>query len=99
VSLVARYHRGGEPTNRDPAWKELSRTEKRLVSLSSAIVRLVEELDREHLQRILRVVMRRSRKVVTMKVFSRNKVLVERLGAKSRKDALERVLGVSIKIA
>jgi len=98
VSLVARYHRGGEPTNRDQLWKELSRAEKQVVLVSTAIIRLVEELDREHMQRVSRVVMRRKGKALTMKFSSRNKVLVERSGAKSRKEALERVLGVSIRI-
>jgi len=98
VSLVARYHRGGEPTNRDQLWKSLSKSDQRVVLLFSAIIRLVEELDREHLQRISRVAIRKRGKVVTMTMSSRNKILVERLGAKSRKQALERALGVQIKL-
>jgi exopolyphosphatase/guanosine-5'-triphosphate,3'-diphosphate pyrophosphatase len=98
VALIARYHRGVEPTNRDPLWKELPRADRYVVSVASSIIRFVEELDSEHLQRISRVVMRRRRKVVTMKIHSRHKVFLERVGTKSRKEVLERALGISIAI-
>jgi hypothetical protein len=70
-----------------------------MVRILAAIIRLVEELDREHLQRISRLTIRRRGKVVTMALYSRNKVIVERWGADLRKEVLERLLDIEISIS
>jgi exopolyphosphatase/guanosine-5'-triphosphate,3'-diphosphate pyrophosphatase len=98
VALTARYHRGDQPSNRDDAFAALSKSGKRVVSVLSAIIRLVEELDREHLKRIGSIKVYRRGAAATLKLPSRSKLLVERLGAESRKAALEECLGLSITI-
>jgi len=69
------------------------------VSVLAAIIRLVEELDREHLRRISKVVVRKRAGGLRIVLPARSKLLVERLGAEARKEALEECLGVDIEIA
>jgi hypothetical protein len=64
----------------------------------AAIIRLIEELDREHLRRISKVVIRKRGGTIQIKLPTRSQLLVERMGAESRKGALEESLGVSITI-
>jgi exopolyphosphatase/guanosine-5'-triphosphate,3'-diphosphate pyrophosphatase len=99
VALITRYHREALPSNRDDEWAALSKSEQRVVSVLSAIIRLVEELDREHLRRISKVVIRRRGGTLTLTLPARSKLLVERLGAEARKEALEKCLGCTIEIA
>ena len=98
VALIARYHRGDLPSNRDDTFAALSKSGKRTVTVLAAIIRLVEELDREHLKRIGSLKLRRRGATVTLKLPSRSPLLVERIGAESRKTALEECLGLSISI-
>ncbi len=99
VALIARYHRGSLPSAREEEWGVLSKTEQRAVSVLAAIIRLVEELDREHLRRISKVVVRKRAGGLRIVLPARSKLLVERLGAEARKEALEECLGVDIEIA
>lgn len=99
VALVARYHRGGLPSNRDSDFATLSKWSKHVVKILAAIIRLVEELDREHMQRISKLQIRRRGTNLSIKLPTRSKLLVERIGAESRKRALEECLGVNITIA
>lgn len=98
VALIARYHRGDLPSNRDDDFAVLSKSDKRVVTILAAIIRLVEELDREHLRRISRLVVRRRGSSLSIKLPTSSRLLVERVGAESRKRALEECLGVSIAI-
>jgi exopolyphosphatase/guanosine-5'-triphosphate,3'-diphosphate pyrophosphatase len=98
VALIARYHRGDLPSNRDDTFAALSKSAKRTVTVLAAIIRLVEELDREHLKRIGTLKIRRRGASVTLTLPSRSSLLVERIGAESRKSALEECLGLSISI-
>lgn len=98
VALIARYHRGALPSNRDDSFSTLSKAQKYSVTVLAAIIRLIEELDREHLRRITKVSIRKRGSCLTMKLPARSNLLVERIGAESRKEALEDCLGVSIHI-
>lgn len=98
VALIARYHRGDLPSNRDDAFARLSKAHKKAVVVLAAIIRLIEELDREHLRRVSKIVIRKRGRTLHMKLPARTRLLVERMGAESRKGALEDCLGVSINI-
>lgn len=98
VALIARYHRGEIPSNRDDNFARLSKTHKNTVVVLAAIIRLIEELDREHLRRVSKIVIRKRGRILTMKLPARTRLLVERMGAESRKSALEDCLGISINI-
>lgn len=99
VALVARYHRGSLPSNRDDNFASLSKEHKHVVTVLAAIIRLTEELDREHLRRISKVTIRKQGRKLTVKLPARSNLLVERMGVESRKEALEESLGVSIDIS
>ena len=98
VALVTRYHRGALPSNRDEDFSHLSKAQKKTVMVLAAIIRLVEELDREHLRRVSKVVIRKRGRALQIKLSAPSRLLVERIGAESRKDALEESLGVAINL-
>lgn len=99
VALIAHYHRGDTPGNRDAAFKALSRSDRTAVKVCAAIIRLVEEFDREHLQRVSRVKAMRTGSCLTIKLSAKTKLLVERVGAQTRKKPLERALGMEIQVS
>jgi exopolyphosphatase/guanosine-5'-triphosphate,3'-diphosphate pyrophosphatase len=98
VALATRYHRGALPSNRDEDFSHLSKAHKKTVMVLAAIIRLVEELDREHLRRVSKVVIRKRGRALQIKLSAPSRLLVERMGAESRKDALEESLGVAINL-
>lgn len=98
VALIARYHRGELPSNRDDNFARLSKPHKKAVVVLAAIIRIIEELDREHLRRVSKIRIRKRGRTLHMKLPARTRLLVERMGAESRKGALEDCLGVSITI-
>lgn len=98
AALVVRYHRGARPSERDDSFAELSAKQKKTVRVLAGIVRLVEDLDREHSQRIKKVHLRLSGKQLLVRLPSSKPLLVERWGLKHNKSALEEALGVSIEI-
>lgn len=52
VANVARYHRKGFPDAAHPAFRDLSRDDKVRVRSLSAVLRLADALDREHLRKV-----------------------------------------------
>lgn len=98
VALIARFHRGSLPSNREGDFAALTKADQRVVAVLSGIIRLVEELDREHLRRISKVTIKKRGDTVKLILPSRLPLLVERLGAESRKKALEESLGVTIDV-
>src|SRR5688500_1433321 len=52
VANVARYHRKGPPSDDHPDYLRLSQDERNRVSMLSALLRLADALDREHMQRV-----------------------------------------------
>lgn len=98
VALIARYHRGPMPSNREDDFARLSKAHKHVVKVLSSIIRMIEELDREHLRRVSKIVIRKRGKSLQIKLPTRSRLLVERMGAESRKEALEDSLGVSITV-
>ena len=98
VALVARYHRGAAPSERDDHYRELSSRERRLVRVLAGIIRLVEDLDREHSQRIKKVKVRLRGSRLTLVLPPSKTLLVERWGVEHHKQELEDALRVSIDI-
>ena len=99
VSLAARYHRGAAPSEKDDNYGQLDARDRRVVRIVAAIIRLVEDLDREHSQRIKKVrVVCRGKKLRIVLPPSRS-LLVEKWGLENHKKPLEDALRVSIDIA
>ena len=50
IALVARYHRKGFPQKEDPYFAELPKSQRRIVQILAALLRLADSLDRNHEQ-------------------------------------------------
>jgi exopolyphosphatase/guanosine-5'-triphosphate,3'-diphosphate pyrophosphatase len=98
VALIARYHRGDVPSERKNGVSELSSKQFRCVKVLSAIVRLVEDLDREHSQRISRVKLTVRGKKLILQLPPSKSLLVERWGLENHRSPLEEALRVGIEV-
>lgn len=98
IALIARYHRGEPPSEKDEAYAELSSKQRQCVRILSAIVRLVEDLDREHSRRVPRLRLSIRGKKITIQLPPSKPLLVERWGISNHKKPLEEALRVSIDV-
>ena len=89
VSVVARYHRGSLPSAEQSEWQSLSQTERTTVKVLAGILRVVEELDKEHLRRVSQVMTRITGNTVRFTLRGTGELLVELWGAEKRKPLLE----------
>ena len=92
VAAVARYHRGGMPSLDHREWQNLRPPERHITTLLAGILRIVEELDKEHLRRVSQVKTSISRGAVTLNLRGSGALLVELWGAEKRKLLLEQAL-------
>lgn len=98
IALVARYHRGDPPSEKDSAYAELSSKQRRCVRILAGIVRLVEDLDREHSRRVQRLRLRVRGRKIAIQLPPSKPLLVERWGIASHKKPLEDALRVAIEV-
>jgi exopolyphosphatase / guanosine-5'-triphosphate,3'-diphosphate pyrophosphatase len=98
VALIARYHRDDPPSPKDGDFGGLSKADRKTVATLAAVLRLVEELDREHLQRVSRVAISQRGGAYIISLPSRSKLLVERVGVEATKRPLEKSLGRPIRL-
>ncbi len=98
VATLVKFHRGSLPSGKDEEFAALPSKQRKAVKVLSAILRLVEDLDREHSQRLktLRISVRGEK--LTMRLPARRPLLVERWGLQKHKKALEEALGVGIEV-
>jgi hypothetical protein len=76
----------------------LSAKQKQAVRVLAGIIRLVEDLDREHSQRIKKVHLRLSGKRLLLRLPPSKSLLVERWGLGHHKSALEEALSLQIEV-
>lgn len=98
VALIARYHRGDAPRDGKNGVGDLSSKQLRCVKVLSAIIRLVEDLDREHSQRISRVKLTVRGKKLILQLPPSKSLLVERWGLENHRRPLEEALRVGIEV-
>jgi exopolyphosphatase/guanosine-5'-triphosphate,3'-diphosphate pyrophosphatase len=98
VALIARYHRGSLPAIEHPEWRALDVHARRTVMVCGGIIRLVEELDREHLGRVTSLTLSRRRGAIDLVLNGRSQLLVEKWAATEKKGMLELSLGFPIVI-
>ena len=58
ISLIARYHKGSAPSEQHPDFQKLSLKNKTIVRNLAAILRVADDLDREHKEHVHSVVVR-----------------------------------------
>jgi exopolyphosphatase/guanosine-5'-triphosphate,3'-diphosphate pyrophosphatase len=93
VGNVARYHRRGLPQRTHLPYMELDREDRVRVNKLSALLRIANALDAEHMQKITDVAVRREGEHWVLEVDGAGDLTMERLAATSRADLFAQVLG------
>jgi len=98
VSNIARYHRRGMPQDSHLPYVALDREDRLIVNKLSAILRLANALDAEHLQKItdLRLVPRDRQWVLELQ--ANDDVVMEQMAAMSRVDMFIETYGRDVVI-
>jgi exopolyphosphatase/guanosine-5'-triphosphate,3'-diphosphate pyrophosphatase len=98
VAAAVRYHRGSLPESDHPEWKILRDKDRGAVRLIAGILRVVEQLDREHLARITRISISRRGKKLILKLPKSSALLVERWGCEKSIGLLQSALNTQIDV-
>jgi exopolyphosphatase / guanosine-5'-triphosphate,3'-diphosphate pyrophosphatase len=100
MSQVARYHRKGAPTTRQPEFAALDQRSRRIVSLLAGMLRLGIALDRTHANVVHDVQCRLvdTRVDITAIVRAGSDPALEMYTAEQRKGPLEQALGLRIEV-
>ncbi len=98
AALVARYHRRAEPKEEHYLYAELSEAEKSRVRRLSAILRVADALDREHLQRVSRVQVEVGPEGVILEVEGHGDLLLEHWAFEKKSKMFEHVFGLPIRL-
>jgi exopolyphosphatase/guanosine-5'-triphosphate,3'-diphosphate pyrophosphatase len=89
VSAIVRYHTGSSPSLDHPQWQALDVEQRTCTRVLAGILRIVEELDKEHLRRVREVSIRKTKSTITLRLIGQGPLLVERWGIDRRKELLE----------
>ncbi len=98
AATVARYHRKAEPAADHEPYNELSRAEQTSVRRLAALLRLADALDRDHRQRVQRVVAARAGKELVLQLDGAGDLLLERWSLQRRIDLFESEFGVRVRL-
>jgi exopolyphosphatase/guanosine-5'-triphosphate,3'-diphosphate pyrophosphatase len=92
ISAVVRYHTGSLPSPDHPQWQSLDAKQRGSAAVLAGILRIVEELDKEHLRRVKELALRKTKTTITLKLIGQGPLLVERWGVERRRELLESCL-------
>ena len=98
VANVARYHRKGEPAPHHPHYESLSDTDKQRVLKLSAVLRLADSLDREHVQRVRHVDVRIGESEITLWLEGAGDLLLEGWSLKKKSQLFTKVFGRKVRL-
>jgi exopolyphosphatase/guanosine-5'-triphosphate,3'-diphosphate pyrophosphatase len=98
IAAIARYHTGSLPSIEHPEWRRLDAAKRTQSKILAGILRIAEELDKEHLRRVSKITIRRTKTAIILHLSGKGPLLVERWGAERRKHLLEKALRKSIEI-
>jgi exopolyphosphatase/guanosine-5'-triphosphate,3'-diphosphate pyrophosphatase len=96
VANIARYHRKNTPSAHHAAFVELDEKDRERVVKLSALLRLADALDREHLQRIESVRVDIDKDVLELSVTGRGDLLLERWALQRKAQFFEKTFNVSV---
>ena len=94
VALVARYHRRADPQDDHYLYMDLSEPERARVKRLSAILRVADSLDREHLQRVRSVEARLEGDALELRLSGEGPLLLEQWALKQKGSLFGRVFGI-----
>jgi exopolyphosphatase / guanosine-5'-triphosphate,3'-diphosphate pyrophosphatase len=98
IAMLCRYHRKSMPAPMHNAYQALTPEEKRIVTLSIPLLRLADNLDRSHDQRIQSLECRLLDGQVVLHVHSKADVDLEQWGAERAADVFKEVYGRTISL-
>ncbi len=98
AATVARYHRKAEPAADHEPYNELGRAEQTSVRRLASLLRLADALDRDHRQRVQRVVAARAGKEIVLQVDGAGDLLLEKWSLQRRIDLFESEFGVRVRL-
>ncbi|MBS1818426.1 MAG: Ppx/GppA family phosphatase [Acidobacteria bacterium] len=93
VANVARYHRGNLPQRSHLPYMELDQPERMLVNKLSAILRVANALDAEHLQKVRDLRLLRDDQPWVLELIGTGDVTMEQLAGTARADLFVEVFG------
>jgi exopolyphosphatase/guanosine-5'-triphosphate,3'-diphosphate pyrophosphatase len=99
AATVARYHRRAEPQSDHYPYQELSRAEQDAVRRLAGMLRLADALDRDHRQRVQRVVAARRGKDIVLQLDGAGDLLLEKWSLQRRVNLFESELGARVRLA
>ena len=98
IAALCRYHRKALPSPVHNAYQELSAEEKRVVTMAIPILRLADQLDRSHDQRIEGVDCRMRDGSVVLQVHSNGDIDLEQWGAERAGEAFRQIYNRDIEV-
>jgi exopolyphosphatase/guanosine-5'-triphosphate,3'-diphosphate pyrophosphatase len=98
VANVARYHRKANPADHHPSFAQLSASDQAGVLRLSAILRLADALDRDHVQRVQGVSVMIGTDDVTLHLEGSGGVLLKGWSLKKKSQLFHKVYGKKVKL-
>jgi exopolyphosphatase/guanosine-5'-triphosphate,3'-diphosphate pyrophosphatase len=98
VALLARYHRRAEPRDSHFGYQDLGATGREVVRKLSALLRVADALDREHLARVSTLVAKIGGNVVTIRLEIRGSVALEEWALWRKGSMFQRVYGKALRL-
>ena len=99
VALVARYHRRAEPSEEHELWAGVKEDDRARVRKLAAILRVADALDREHLQRVERVDVRRDGDHLVLALTGRGDLLLEHWAIRRKAKMFRSVFDLDVSLA
>jgi exopolyphosphatase/guanosine-5'-triphosphate,3'-diphosphate pyrophosphatase len=93
VSNVSRYHRRGLPQKSHLPYIALDRHDRMIVNKLSAILRLANALDAEHLQKVRDIMLQRHQDDWVLEIEGTGDLTMERMASQARADMFGEVFG------
>lgn len=98
VANIARYHRKNTPSDHHGEFMKLDDKDRERVVKLSAILRLADALDREHLQRVSTVNADVEKNVLELSVTGRGDLLLERWALQRKAQLFEKTFDVTVQL-
>lgn len=98
IALVARYHRRATPQPYHLGYANLDRDDRMIVSKLSAILRVADALDRNHMQQVREISFARGHGEITLYVHDVQDLTLERVAMKEKGNMFEEVYGMKLNL-
>lgn len=98
VAVTARYHRKAHPSTKHEEFAKLNEEDQETVKRLSALLRIADALDREHLGRVKRFHLSPSKLALRMRLEGDEDCTLERWAVAKKADLFRDVFGTSIEV-